>query len=136
MATQETVKAMVYWVAEAAREAREEADRLQVHIAAELNKNQSAIARFEEHANQPRDIDETVAAYAADLDIDPRQLWARALEMWIEAETPSADDAARGVEAAADQAKRASAAARQASRKSRAQSRGGRGSKAKTGRAA
>lgn len=128
MATKETVKAMVYWVAEAAKEAREEADRLQVHVAAGINKNQSAIARFEDHKNQPRNLDETIAAYADDLDIDPRQLWARALEMWIAAEEPSAADAARGLQVAAGRAQRATAAARQANRKSRGQSPAGRDS--------
>jgi hypothetical protein len=107
MATEESVKAMVYWIAEAAKEAREEAGRLQVHVAAGLDKNQSAIARFEDHKNQPRDLDQTIAAYAEDLDIDPRQLWARALEMWIAAEAPAPAAAARGLQAVAQIAKRA-----------------------------
>ena len=60
-------KTMLYWLAEAAKEFRERGGRLQVHVAASLNSNQSTIARFEDHRGQPRNLDETVNAYADDL---------------------------------------------------------------------
>lgn len=104
MAAKEQSEAMIYWVAEAAKEAREEANRLQVHIAAEMDKNQSTVARFEDHTSTPRNVDAMIAAYGRDLDLDPRQLWARALELWIAADQPTADDAARGLRVAAARA--------------------------------
>lgn len=104
---EESAKAMVYWIAEAAREARQEAKRKHVHIAAGLDSDQSTISRFENHEGQPRDIDRTVEAYAEDLEIDVRQLWARALEMWIEADRPDAADVARGLQEVGRKAKRA-----------------------------
>lgn len=105
--TTEEQRGMLYWVAEAAKEARIDAGRLQVHIAAELSKNQSTIDRFESHGSQPREVDATVQAYADDLEIDVRQLWARALEMWIASEKPEAEHAAtatRAVQAASKSA--------------------------------
>jgi hypothetical protein len=97
VAADERLHAMLYWIAEACKEARIEAGRHQVHIAASLSTNQSTIFRFEEHEGQPRSIDATVAAYGDDLKLDPRQLWARALEMWIAGEEPAAEEVARGV---------------------------------------
>jgi hypothetical protein len=76
---------MLYWLSLAAKQMREEADRLQVHVAASLSKNQSTIARFEDAQGWPRNVDLTVAAYADDLGVHPRELWARALELWSSA---------------------------------------------------
>lgn len=76
-------KEMIYWLGEACKEAREQSDLLQVHIAASISRNQSTVTRFEGHEGQPRDIDEMVAAYANDLGLTPQELWARALKLWI-----------------------------------------------------
>lgn len=74
--------AMLYWLAEACKRARENEGRIQVHIAASLNQAQSSVTRFENHDGQPRDLDAMVAAYAEDLDIEPVQLWTKALDLW------------------------------------------------------
>lgn len=74
--------AMLYWLARAAKEAREAAGRKQVHIAAEADRDQSTIYRFEQAAGWPRITDRIVAAYAADLDVEPIDVWEQALRMW------------------------------------------------------
>lgn len=67
----------------AAREARVKAGRLQVHIAAELGaKTDATVRRFEQGLHWPRDPDAMVNAYARDLDIDAREIWAAALKRW------------------------------------------------------
>jgi len=76
---------MLYWVALACRSARESAGRLQVHIGASANVDQSTINRFEKHIAWPRDADKLVAAYAEDLGIEPIQLWREALRLWQDA---------------------------------------------------
>lgn len=58
------------------------ADRKQVHIGAEADRDQSSIYRFEQGEAWPRDTDLIVAAYAQDLGIDPTELWEAALKMW------------------------------------------------------
>ena len=77
---------MLLWLARAAVAARKAADRKQVHIAASANRDQSSIFRFEQAAEGkggwPRDADRIISAYADDLDIEPIDLWAHALEMW------------------------------------------------------
>lgn len=73
---------MSWWIATAASELREAKGRKMVHIGAELSMAESAISRFERHINFPRDIDTTVAGYAKDLDVEPIDLWTRALELW------------------------------------------------------
>jgi transcriptional regulator of aromatic amino acid metabolism len=73
---------MLYWVAEAAKELRLGAGRKLVHPAASGNMDQSTLYRFERHQGQPESIDATVAAYADDLDIEPIEIWERALELW------------------------------------------------------
>lgn len=94
-------RGMLYWIAEAAKEARVEAGRHQVHIAAEIGNgtNQSTIDRFEGHKSQPKNLDTTLRAYANDLEIDVRQLWARGLELWIASEKPEAEHAAAATQA-------------------------------------
>lgn len=73
---------MRYWLGVVCREQREKRDRLQVHVAASLDRNQSTVARFERGDGWPQDPDITVAAYADDLDMDPVELWTLALERW------------------------------------------------------
>lgn len=75
---------MLYWLAQAAKQARETAERKQVHVAAEADKDQSSVYRFEQGEAWPRDTDLMVTAYAQDLDIDVIDLWEAALKMWRE----------------------------------------------------
>lgn len=75
---------MVYWLARAAKELREAAGRKQVHVAASMSKDQSTVYRFEQGGTVPRELDLFIAAYADDLEIEPMQIWARALELWKE----------------------------------------------------
>jgi hypothetical protein len=81
---------MLYWLGVVCQEQRKERDRLQVHIAASLDRNQSTVARFERGEGWPRDPDLTIAAYADDLDMEPSELWQLALERWLgEGEQPN-----------------------------------------------
>ena len=73
---------MLQWIASAAKKAREDAGRKQVHIAASADKDQSSIYRFEKADGWPRDPDEILRAYAEDLDLHPIDLWGTALENW------------------------------------------------------
>lgn len=84
----------IYWLARAAKQLREDADRKQVHIAAAMSIDQSSIYRFEQGRNWPRDPDLVIAAYADDLDLDdPRQIWDLALTMWREqGQAPNVDE--------------------------------------------
>lgn len=91
---------MIKWLAKAAEEARVDAGRKEVHIAAQLGADQSTINRFESGKKWPRNPDLTIQAYADDLEIDARHIWARALELWISAEQPSGERAAQAVRAA------------------------------------
>lgn len=77
--------AMVQWLAQAAKEARTEGGRKIIHIAVVADMDPSTIWRFES-GHWPRDPDLIVDAYAAELEIDPRVLWSRALELWDEDE--------------------------------------------------
>lgn len=88
---------MLFWLAQAAREARNAAGRRQVHVAASTIKgvDQSTIARFEKHTAWPRDPDATIRAYADDLDVAPVELWSAALEMWRAFEAMPPDEKAR-----------------------------------------
>lgn len=73
---------MVHWLGQSARDARERSGRMQVHVAASLGVNQVTISRFEQGRSWPRDPDLLLAAYADDLDIDPREIWEAALALW------------------------------------------------------
>lgn len=76
---------MLYWLAQTAKELREQAGRKQVHIAAAMSTDQSTIYRFEQGRTWPRRTDALIAAYADDLDIeDPRDIWNHALQLWLE----------------------------------------------------
>ena len=93
---------MIHWLAEVAREAREEAGVKHVMIAAALNMDQSSVSRFEKGEAWPRDADATIQAYGEELGIDPRVLWRRALERWMAEGSPSAERAGRAVQAPAE----------------------------------
>src|SRR4051812_21257163 len=73
---------MLPFLAAAARDARQERDRLQVHIAAELRVNEATINRFEKGKHWPRNPDRMIGAYAKDLGINAREIWEDALERW------------------------------------------------------
>lgn len=73
---------MLTYLAAACREARQVADRLQVHVAAEAGVSESTIWKFEARQGWPRDVDRILNAYASDLELKERDLWARALELW------------------------------------------------------
>lgn len=77
---------MLHWLAEAARQAREAAGRKQVHVGATINRDQSAVYRFEQANAWPSDPDLMITGYAEDLDISPLDLWQKALDMWREAD--------------------------------------------------
>lgn len=90
---------MIVALAAAAKEAREKAERKIIHIAVVADMDPSTIWRFE-HGQWPRNADQIIAAYAAELEIEPFDLWQRALEIWSATEQPTPDRAARGVEVA------------------------------------
>lgn len=75
---------MAYWIATAASTMRAEKGRMMVHVAAELSTAESKISRFERHISFPRNLDETIAAYARDLEVRPIEIWERALKLWRE----------------------------------------------------
>lgn len=76
--------AMIYWLAQAAKAERLRRGRKQVHIAAAIDRDQSTVNRFEQGEHWPRDPDEILAGYAEDLEIDPWDLWARAVRLHAE----------------------------------------------------
>lgn len=77
---------MAKYLAQVVREAREHAGRKPFHIAAaqpgERSLDPSTVYRFEHEQRWPRNPDLLINLYAADLDIAPIELWARALELW------------------------------------------------------
>lgn len=95
---------MLYWLATAAKQLREQHGRKQVHIAASRSTDQSSIYRFENADTWTRDPDLLIAAYADDLDIeDPREIWELALKMWREqGQAPSLESLSREPETLAD----------------------------------
>jgi len=81
---------MAKYLARVVSEAREAAGRKPFHIAAaqpgEPSVDPSTIYRFEHEERWPRNPDLLINLYAADLDIEPLELWSRALELWREDE--------------------------------------------------
>ncbi len=79
--------AMIRFLALAARELREQADRRLYQVASSPTDrlDPSTIYRFEK-GRWPENADRMVDLYAADLEIEPIELWTRALELWREAE--------------------------------------------------
>lgn len=73
---------MLGWLAHVCCTRRVESQRKQVHVAASLGVDQRTIGRFEAAEAWPRDADLVVAAYADDLEIDARDIWAQALALW------------------------------------------------------
>lgn len=73
---------MLYWLARAAKQLREAADLKQVRIGAAINRDQSAVYRFEQAAAWPRDADLLVAGYAEELAFSPVEIWEEALRLW------------------------------------------------------
>lgn len=78
--------AMVKYLAAAARQAREGAGRRPYNIASAPpgmpGADPSTVYRFEHEARWPQNADQMIDLYAADLELDPIELWARALELW------------------------------------------------------
>lgn len=75
---------MIYWLAQAAKGARVNAGRMQVHVAASINVHQSTVARFEDGEAWPKNPERMLAAYADDLDLDVRDLWEAGVTLWRE----------------------------------------------------
>src|SRR4051812_27453181 len=76
---------MRFWIAQAARQLREEAHRKPVNIAGTLSRDQSSIYRFEQGDTWPNDTDRVIAAYCVEVGItDPREIWDLALRLWRE----------------------------------------------------
>lgn len=73
---------MMYWIAQTCRDARLEQQHLLSEVAAELRVDQSTVGRFETGRMRKIDIDAMVDAYARDLQLQPRELWVRALQSW------------------------------------------------------
>lgn len=91
---------MSYWLAVAAKQLREAAERKQVHIAAGADVDQSTVWRFEKQKTFPRDINAVVDAYAEDLDTQPIEIWAHALELWRASQLADAEALEQDEEAA------------------------------------
>ncbi|MGH2955099.1 MAG: hypothetical protein ACRDK9_13990 [Solirubrobacterales bacterium] len=106
---------MIEALAAAAKEARENAERKIIHIAVQADMDPSTIWRFEK-GHWPRNADEIIAAYGADLGIDPRAIWARALELWIATEQSAVDHAAEAIRIAHDAAQAQPRSRRQSER--------------------
>ena len=102
---------MRYWLARAAKQAREAAGPVkQVRIAAAADKDQSTIYRFEKpeepQTSWPQETDLYVAAYAEELGIEPIELWEQALRMWRNAgKQATVTELTARAKAAADQRK-------------------------------
>lgn len=75
--------AILPYLGAAARDARHDRGRHQVHVAVELGaRSDSTIRRFERGEAWPRDPDAMVQAYARDLDLDPVEIWKDAVARW------------------------------------------------------
>lgn len=73
------------WLAGVLADAREDAQKRQVHVAAAADMDQSAITRFEHGQSWPRNPDRLVQAYADCVGVDAHVLWRRAIDRWDEA---------------------------------------------------
>lgn len=106
---------MGYWVAQACRLVREEAKLSQTKVAGEVDVRETSVYRFEIGGGWPRDPERYVNAYAKTAGLsDPREIWARALELWHQhgtnpfEETGSLSGFERAIEeAAADESREA-----------------------------
>ena len=81
------------YLAEVVRRARENAGRKPYHIAStppgQKGVDPSTVWRFENGEAWPRNPDRLIELYAADLGLDPLELWAEALELWRADATPA-----------------------------------------------
>jgi hypothetical protein len=100
--------AMRIYLARVAREAREEAGRKPFNIGSaprgEKGADPSTVWRFENEAAWPRNPDLMIDLYARETDLEPIELWTRALELWRQdvSQAGEQEAAARDVTGAAD----------------------------------
>lgn len=108
--------AMIEFLARAAKELREAADRKPYQVASSATDrlDPSTIWRFEK-GHWPGNADRVVDLYAADLGIEPIEIWAHALALWREDISEGAagpgGEAAKGAAAVAENVARLEAAA-------------------------
>lgn len=62
-----------------------------IHVAAALDRAEATLSNFENGKVQPDNVDRVVLAYAAELEINPLELWADALKLASEEQQPSDD---------------------------------------------
>ena len=72
---------MLAYIGRAARNARRERKVKLVRIGAAIDKSEASMSRFE-RGQLWRELDAVVATYAAELGLEPEELWADALELW------------------------------------------------------
>jgi hypothetical protein len=80
-------------IARVCRREREAAHIKQVRVAAEVDVDQSTLARFERAGGWPRhpkSVGVYVRAYAKELDLDPAEILHKAVELWAETEGATA----------------------------------------------
>lgn len=105
-------ESLIEWAALTAKNARKAAGIKQSRIAAELDMDQSTVARFES-GKWPADPDGMLAAYARVCGIDGGALtfWATAAELWAQHEldgaTPALEEFERQIGAVAQRLRRA-----------------------------
>lgn len=76
---------MLYWLCTTCYEARIDANTKAVRVAASVKPagvTDATIVRFERATAWPRNADAIISAYADELDMQPIELWARALARW------------------------------------------------------
>lgn len=78
-------KGMIFWVATAAKAARQDAGLRQVHVAAAIDRDQATIFRFERGDAWPRDPDLILHGYELALELDPFDIWQAAVDLWRDA---------------------------------------------------
>lgn len=72
---------MIDFLAQAAKEARQEAGIKTARVAVAADMDPATVYRFE-RGNWPGNADRLIAGYAEELEIAPEVLWARALKLW------------------------------------------------------
>lgn len=76
---------LLYWLAEAAKQVRIDADASPERVADVLGRDGATIKRFEKAKHWPADADQLVAAYAQVGGLaDAREIYQRALDLWYE----------------------------------------------------
>ena len=82
----------------AAKTLREEADRKRYQVAGSLEKrvDPSTVYRFESATGWPHNPDDMIDLYAADLEIEPFEIWALAMQLWRDDEASGRDPATGG----------------------------------------